>query len=212
MNKEEFLNTLKNSLVEFTEEERREILYDYEEHFRTGIENGKTEAELISELGNPVDIAAQYKRSGYSEAKASSETFGAYQTSENSDSFNAAKKEQEQKPIFISIIVALALLFFNLVFVFGPYVGLGGVLIGLFGAALGFTAGGAGLALGTIFPFTFRNYISLPWNLPPAAAVFFGIGTTAFGLLFFIGDFYAAKYFIIGTVKYIKWNIKIITR
>ncbi len=63
MNKKEFLHILEISLSDFKDEERKEILYDYEEHFRIGEESGKSEEELIKELGDPNNIANQYRTS-----------------------------------------------------------------------------------------------------------------------------------------------------
>jgi hypothetical protein len=60
MNKEEFLRDVGRALDEISEAERTEILYDYEEHFMIGKENGKTEEEICLELGNPAEIANNY--------------------------------------------------------------------------------------------------------------------------------------------------------
>ncbi|MBU3195215.1 DUF1700 domain-containing protein [Clostridium algidicarnis] len=61
MNQDEFLRILEKGLQGFSTDEKREILYDYEEHFCLGKENGKTNNEIIKELGNPLDIAKHYK-------------------------------------------------------------------------------------------------------------------------------------------------------
>jgi uncharacterized membrane protein len=60
MNKIDFLQILHQELAENNVSDRADILYDYEEHFRIGEENGKTETELIAELGDPENIAKQY--------------------------------------------------------------------------------------------------------------------------------------------------------
>lgn len=57
MNKEQFLKELSNQLRKLSEEERKDILLDYEEHFQFGIEEGKTESEIIKGLGSPKAIA-----------------------------------------------------------------------------------------------------------------------------------------------------------
>lgn len=41
MTKEQFLTQLKRSISGLKETEKKEILYDYEEHFRMGLENKK---------------------------------------------------------------------------------------------------------------------------------------------------------------------------
>ncbi|EMA6345113.1 DUF1700 domain-containing protein [Bacillus cytotoxicus] len=59
MNQEQFLQELSTHLRKLPEEERRDILYDYEEHFRFGLEEGKAEAEIIKGLGSPKAIAKE---------------------------------------------------------------------------------------------------------------------------------------------------------
>lgn len=58
--KSEFLYSLKNILSELPEQELKDIMYDYEEHFIIGLENGKSEEEMCEELGDPNEIAKNY--------------------------------------------------------------------------------------------------------------------------------------------------------
>lgn len=60
MKKEEFMREFKKALDKMSEAERADILYDYEEHFMIGKENGKTEEEICLELGSPKEIANNY--------------------------------------------------------------------------------------------------------------------------------------------------------
>lgn len=60
MNKKDYLNELYSRLSGMPESERMEIMRDYEEHFDAGIENGKTEGQICSELGSPEMNARQY--------------------------------------------------------------------------------------------------------------------------------------------------------
>lgn len=60
MSRSEFLNILAQSITHLPKEEQDEILYDYEEHFRIGLEQGKTEDEIAASLGNPHIIASQF--------------------------------------------------------------------------------------------------------------------------------------------------------
>ena len=48
-------------MTSIPENERKEIIYDYEEHFREGLLAGKKEAEIINALGMPKNVAAAYK-------------------------------------------------------------------------------------------------------------------------------------------------------
>jgi uncharacterized membrane protein len=59
MNKQEFIETLRHYLAPLPEEERNELLHDYEAHFIYGQQSGKTEAEIAKELGDPLALARE---------------------------------------------------------------------------------------------------------------------------------------------------------
>jgi uncharacterized membrane protein len=59
MNKSQFLQELADALDHLPEEERKDILRDYQEYFELGIENGKTEMEITKSLGYPKQIAKE---------------------------------------------------------------------------------------------------------------------------------------------------------
>ncbi|QAA33617.1 DUF1700 domain-containing protein [Clostridium manihotivorum] len=60
MDKKDFMRAMEKALNKVPEAERNDILYDYEEHFIIGKENGKTEEEICLELGKPNEIAESY--------------------------------------------------------------------------------------------------------------------------------------------------------
>lgn len=115
MYKAEYLNTLDRLLGKMSIEEKKDILYDYEEHINMAIESGKPEEEAIKSLGAPVLIAKQYKVDQL--IKKAEETYSI-------------------KNIFRAVFAALGLVFFNLVFVLGPFLGVFGIFIGLFVTAV----------------------------------------------------------------------------
>ena len=59
MNRAEFISVLNGCLNCLPEQERREALEFYENYFEDGLENGKTEQELIRALGTPQNVAAK---------------------------------------------------------------------------------------------------------------------------------------------------------
>jgi uncharacterized membrane protein len=60
MEKEVFLKNLKKALSwTFTEKEIKDILMDYEGFFASGEAEGKSEVQILKELGNPKDIALE---------------------------------------------------------------------------------------------------------------------------------------------------------
>jgi uncharacterized membrane protein len=207
MNRDEFLKTLETSLTAFNQEEKKDILYDYEEHFRIGLQNGKTDDELINELGSPADIAKQYNLNNEPEKG----KFNSYAES-TIDYRDHSTLKNNERSIIPSIIAALALGFFNLVFVIWLFIAVGAALIGLAAAAISITVSGLIVTLSPILAPLFPNYINLPSNMSFVLTVLLGIGTIALGALFCIGLFYAIKYFCLAVNKYIKWNISIIKR
>ncbi|NLX62295.1 MAG: DUF1700 domain-containing protein [Tissierellia bacterium] len=189
MNRDEFIKVLKEELKDLPPAEVEDILYDYEEHFEVGLSKRKTEEEIAKELGNPRTIAKSYKVN--------------YK-------INNAEKNPSTKNIFSAILAAVSLGFFNLVFVLGPFIGLVGLLIGIYGMGFGLSITGIGLFFGTFLKPFFPNYIGL--NLHPITSISFGIGFFALGLLILTGCFYLTKYLYQVTIRYLRWNINLITK
>lgn len=59
MKKEEYMGALRSALEGFDEELVQEIVNDYEERFRIGAERGKTEEQIIHELGSIKDLVEE---------------------------------------------------------------------------------------------------------------------------------------------------------
>ncbi|MBS4174979.1 DUF1700 domain-containing protein [Bacillus sp. FJAT-49736] len=118
MGKNEFFKQLDAALINIPEQDRKDIMYDFEEHFAVGLESGKSEQEIIDELGDPIDISrdllADYKISKVD---------------------NSAKAPSITRTVLSSI----GLGFFNLVFILGPVMGIIGIYIGVCAMAVGFT-------------------------------------------------------------------------
>ncbi|WP_068783905.1 DUF1700 domain-containing protein [Paenibacillus phocaensis] len=59
MNKSEFLANLRAHLSVLPPEEQNELLEDYEAHFAFGLESGRTEEDIVLELGDPAELATE---------------------------------------------------------------------------------------------------------------------------------------------------------
>lgn len=55
----EFLSLLESRLAPLPPEEREELMEDYKTHFAFGLAGGKTESEIVAELGDPDEIAKE---------------------------------------------------------------------------------------------------------------------------------------------------------
>lgn len=60
MNKSEFINRFEKAMGNMNWEDKKEIIYDYEEYFANALAEGKTEEQAAEELGNPEEIALNY--------------------------------------------------------------------------------------------------------------------------------------------------------
>jgi hypothetical protein len=107
MNKEEFFREIEKALDKISETERAEILYDYEEHFMIGKENGKTEEEICLELGSPREIANNYL---LNRAEGSSEEDIKEEPKKNSST--VSKYSKNNSYICSGIAIAIVGLFF----------------------------------------------------------------------------------------------------
>lgn len=59
MERTEFLQSLEGLLAGIPPEERKEILYDYEEHFEAGAAAGHSDEAIIAKLGTPALLAKE---------------------------------------------------------------------------------------------------------------------------------------------------------
>ncbi|WP_419901065.1 DUF1700 domain-containing protein [Bacillus sp. N12A5] len=103
MNQELFLQELSKALQPLSEEERNEVLFDFEEHITEGMKEGRLEADIIRELGSPKQIAKEL-------VPDVTETAPALQ--------------RPKKNLFHMVCSAAAVSILNLIFVLGPAIGI----------------------------------------------------------------------------------------
>lgn len=196
MNKNDYLSTLKRLLIGLPEEDINEILYDYEEHFRIGAGEGKTEEQISAELGDVRNTARMYKTDIPHNTT--------YESTFSSD--NSINYTETPSSTIRSLFVAMGLGLFNLIFVLPLYLTFWGVLLGFWGASAGITLGGAGAFLISLLSPLFPSFIYMSGiNLIFAFAI--SVGLTCLGLLFSIGNLYLSKWFFNLSKRYYTWNI-----
>lgn len=190
MTRVEYLNILSQLLEKLPEQDRKDILYDYEEHFRMGLEAGKTEDEIIDGLGDPRIIARQFKAD-----------FAVKTAESNASAGNIVR----------ALLLVIGLGFLNVCISLPIFLALAGVLIGFYGASIGLVIGGIGTGIAALAAPYFPQNIDLG-GFDPMGVVFVGIGILCLGLLSTIGTSYLAKFFYKGTINYLKMNINAIRK
>jgi len=170
MKKKEFLDELGKILEENKCSDKEEILKDFEEHFSVGIEEGKSEEEVAKMLGNPRDIAMQFILEENKEDK-KQEPIKAEVITEQTN------VKKENNTAISKILIALALIFFNIVFVFGIVCGLLGALVGCLAAFIAVSIVGIVLIVAGIIGLI-AGIAFIASKLMAVVWIFAGIGVT----------------------------------
>lgn len=192
MKRNEFLFELDKELEGLPQQVRSEMLRDYDEHFGSGLEQGRTEAEIAESLGDPHILGRELK----------SQYVGG-------SVYNAPPPRRPSFSIMHSLFMTLGLGMFNLIFVLGPYLGLAGILIGLWAAAFGLSLSGVVVLIVSVFPFIGDAHLLFTDSGLSFMTITTGsVALTALGLLFGIGCWYVTKAYFKLTVKYLSWNFK----
>ena len=189
LKREPFMAQLRRSLGRMAEEEKREILADYEEHFRAGLAEGRSEEEIARALGSPLTIGRLFRIESLAD--------------ENRKGWGAADTTR-------AVFASLSLGFFNVLFVLGPFAALVGVLVGLWAAAGSIGLAGLGaVAAGLVGPFLPR-FAGTPFA-GVAFTILVGVGLAAAGLLAVLGMAWLTRRFFVLTARYVRFNARIIT-
>lgn len=201
MTKNEFLKILEDGLKDFPQAELQDILYDYKEHFYNGEREGKTEDQIINELGNPYIIVNQY-RSGYITPSSTSKEYSSNKTNTKKKSMNPNNNEDNTATKITKLIIFILGIIVLAPFIFGGGMGILGILIGIISIPFAFSIGGIGLLISKLGINVVG--ISLPaviTDFPTSVIVLITMGSIAGTILFIILGFYLIKLIIIGIRK-----------
>jgi uncharacterized membrane protein len=181
MSKTDFFQELNYRLRGLPERERQNILSVYEELFHKAAQNGKNEDDIAESLGYP-------RIPNWDGSREQQQPFSNPYMAKPESGFKA-------------IIASIALGFFNLVFVLGPFVGLCGVIIALYASSAAFL----------ITPVLM--VISNSWTNVSAdmqLLIFSALAIFGFGILLAVFTVWFSKLFFKLTWLYIRFNMKII--
>jgi uncharacterized membrane protein len=188
-NEQEFIRILRSRLEgTLPKEELDDILSDYTEHFAIGKANGRTDDELWKSLGSPEDVAREIRV------------------------MHLVKKAEDNRScrnIFHAVVATLGLGLFNLVFVLVPFILLVVMLVVIFMIGVMVTFAGLAGIVYSLLQLVGLSDFSV-W-LSPLAGMFISIGMVSTGLLMVIGDYYLSRLCYHTCIRYLKWNISVIT-
>ena len=183
MNKKDFINELKKNLKHLSKIEIDEILFDYNEHFDAAKENGLNDKQIVKKLGNPKTIAKHMHAS---------------------ELIQIAQTDNSLKSFIRAFFASLGLGFFNLIFILGPFGFLiGALLFALFWIVMGIIAPTV-IFFGVVFG-TIKLGISL------LSGIILGLGVTLGAIFLIIIWGHLVKCISKYVLKYLKFNIKLIT-
>lgn len=185
----DYLNTLRSLLAPLPASEVDDILRDQEEFLRDAMAAGRSEADAIAGLGDPRAFA-QSLTAGYKLEQAAS----------------APSMKLKITGAFSAIFAILALAPLNLLFVLGPFLVALFLLFGGWMAAAGLLIA----AVVSVFVFFFELlFISVGFWAHLSAFLFLlgCVGATLLGLLAMAK---ISQWFVLGTIAYLKWNLKFI--
>jgi uncharacterized membrane protein len=189
MNKEQFLNQLRRSLAGVPEKEKKEILYDYEEHFRSASENGQEEEQTARSLGSPRVLGKSYRIESL---------------------LGDGREGHRAANVLRAVFASLSLGFFNVIITVPLFAALFAALAGLWAGAVSVAASGAAVILALIARPLLPAYIDLG-GLSIPFLIFAGIGVGALGLLALIGMWRLSQLFFRMTARYVQFNLRIIS-
>lgn len=148
MNKSEFLRIIHNSLKTYPPKVSDDIMAKYEKEFENGYSNGKTEEEIINDLGNPYDIAKGYS-SNYNYNDFADNT----NVNNNTDNINSNFKPNFTEFNFSNYPIKMILIILALIIAIPVLLGVLSICLGTFISFLGIII--------TLFTITISTIVSL---------------------------------------------------
>jgi uncharacterized membrane protein len=193
VNKKQYIDALYKGLKWMPEAERREALSDYEAHFAAGASAGKSEEEIAAHLGDPAETIRMF----HTESRLAT----AQETVER------AQRSRSAASVMNAILAGIGLGFFNLIIILPVFFSLVAVVISLYAAAVSIAVSGIAVMIGG---FVFPAFQFGTDGISAAILFFAGAAILCLGILACVGCWYLSKYFGIGMMKYIQFNIDIV--
>lgn len=190
MNKEKWIETLKNNLKGMSKDEIDEIILDYNEYFYDAMESGRSEEEIAEALGNPQKLAKQFKADSR---------------------IKQAQADMNLRNVLKAIFAIVTLSVFNIIVMIGPIMGILGLIFGSAVAGLGVLGGGI-IGFFAVLLFSSKAFIGLSFSLTLIIAILLGLCLVSLGIVILIADFWFGKWVFAILVKYFRFNFDIVKK
>jgi uncharacterized membrane protein len=189
MKKKDFLVELGKALGRLPEAEKADILSDYDEHFRAGMDSGRPEEAIAEALGNPRVLGRSFLIESM---------------------IDAGTRKGSAASVLRAVFASLGLGMLNLLVVLAPFAVFIAVIVSLWATAAGLSLSG----IAAIVVFLARpgmvQFVSS--DLLNAVFVLAGsLGVSALGLLALFAMWHLSRWFIFAVARYVQFNVRIVT-
>ncbi|MBF2654818.1 DUF1700 domain-containing protein [Listeria seeligeri] len=185
MNKQDFLNELNQRLELLDPRERRELLSDYQEHFRNGLAEGKSEEQIVFDLGTPEEIATDI----LSERDIKEEPV------ENDYYYVPRKNYNSDRSKGKQILIGVGLFFLDVCLIIPILITLWSLSISLWVTVVACLVSPVLLGVGLIFGMGYEMY-----------QLFVSIGLVGFGLMLLLVASLLFQFVKKATIRIIQWH------
>lgn len=202
MNKSEFLANLRAHLSVLPPEEQNELLEDYEAHFAFGLQSGRTEQEIVLELGDPAELAKEAIDNRFVPQKhvywfGGAEPAAAPGAAIPPTGGYPNEAGVQRRSAFASVMVYIGLFFINLIAV--P------LLLSFWAVVVSFAVSAAA---GILSPLLLG--LEYLWHGDIfKAKIFASIAYVGLGILLIVVTRYAYKGMLWLSIAYLRWNVRI---
>ena len=207
MLRQEFMDTMQKRLSALgkTPQEIGEILADFEEHIAAGVAGGRTEEDVVSGIGDPAEIAAQYA-DGSEAPKTGPEGSPAPSASPSP----APAPSITASGVGRGFLAAFGLLFIDLILAIPIIASLFAVVVSLWAVVITIAAVAAALVVAAL-PVTVVGFSLFPLTTVPGIFLaLLGVSLLALAVLAGIGMYYVSKYFFLGVKAFFGAQVKIV--
>lgn len=189
MRKEEFLRALKSQLSGLPSPEIQDILRDQEEYIDDAVRSGRSEETVVASLGDPKAFASGILAEARIKSAESTDGLGS--------KFSGTWK---------ALVAILALAPLNVLIVLGPFLVLVAMLFAGWAVSLGLFLAAWAVLIAFLFKLVFIT-VGVWAHL---SAFFFTVGWIGVGLLGLLLMAQATRFFLQGTLAYLKWNVNFV--